>query len=232
VTALTDTAEGTRRWAAARPYLQRSLYLLDVLNGSLPPTSSAMLGHGTRDTISAQLAVVDALLTRASAPALLTHDGTDYWHEPTDSGLGPAWTPELMGGWSSMGQVTSAALRELISGLVTRARARADEQLTALEAYIVGLGEGLTAYFAEWQTALDNLVTVLGTHARGALLTVATGAGRTFYQWCIEWTAAMAAAWQAFRNALTLSAAGLGLLPLGLALALLYAITRRRRGRR
>jgi hypothetical protein len=231
LTAITS-AEGTAAWARARPSLERSLYLLNVLNGALPSTDSAMLGHGTRAAIAPQLAAVAALLGRASAPALLGWDGTEYWQPVTGGETGgPAWTPALMGGFSTMGDISSAALRELMTGLSTRAREKAQAQLTSLETYLATLGDSVSAYFNEWQTAIADLVTVVHTHATGALSTVATAAGQTFYRWCQEWSAAMSSAWQAFRAGLTLSAFTMGALPvLLIALALLWAT--RKKGRR
>lgn len=228
------SAEGTRAWAQARPHLQRTLYLLNVLNGALPDTSTAFLGHGTRAAIAPQLAACAALLERAGAPALLAWDGTEYWQPVTggETGAGsPAWTPALMGGWSTMGDISSTALRELMAGLATRARSKASEQLTALETYLATLGESVSAYFNEWQTAIANLATVVQTHASGALLTVSTAAGRTFYSWCIEWNAALASAWQAFRAGLTLSAFSLGALPIILILVVLWWATRKKGNR-
>lgn len=219
-------------WTEARPHMVRTLRLLNTLTGALP--TSGHIGAGTRRALTGGvvregppvvhgvdvLGPIDRLLTEAGASGLMPWTGDALFSDLDHA------APTLMG------QVASAALTEAARRLVEAATARADEQTRALETFLVGLTpERRTDYFRRWEERIGALLNEVYARATEALSGAITTGGSMLRQWLVEWYQACRSAWQVFRGALMVSAAGFGLAPLIVVGLILLAASKRRRRR-
>jgi hypothetical protein len=211
------TAAPAVPWSSARPHLVTTLRALNVLSAALP--ESGHFGSGTRRQLASAFAHVDTLLTMAGAPTLLPYDGTVFW--PADA------TP--VSASSLMGQAAPAALDAAARELGTRALARAEEQVRAIELYLAGLAtrELMLAYFLRWENAISFLLTRMG--ARELAAGAVTTAGRVFVGWLADIDRAIRTAWGAFQSALNVSAAVVGGLPIILIIVALILLSQKKK---